>query len=585
LGCTSDSPSGSDPAFPGERTPHRAQEAPGEAAPDGPRERPSGPNGSEGAVGRPEITRLFDLSTDLLATVSAGGELGVLNPAWEGVLGYSRAELRGRPLDALVHPDDLQRTRAQLGAAEQQPAEFTNFANRYRHKDGTWRWLLWSARYERGTWYATARDITDRLQLERQALHDPLTRLPNRLLLMDRARQALARLHRGRSPVALLFIDLDRFKAVNDTLGHAAGDELLRLVASRLLDVLRDSDTVARFGGDEFVILAEDLDGDAEAIAVAERVLHALEEPFEVGDAEISIRASVGVAVAHDPAADADDLLREADMAMYRAKGAGGHDLELFDESLRQQVAARLDVDDRLRHALPRHELRLAYQAQVRLDGRGRVGWEALVRWHPNGSFQLEPGEFLPLAEESRLILAIGDWVLHAACMQAAGWRRRERIRPTMSVNVSARELTEGDIAERVRAALMESGLPATALCVEITEEAVLSDLERTRAALEGLKRLGVHIALDNFGSGRSSLSLPGALPVDTLKIDRALIQGLEHDAHKRGMVTAMVSLARETRLRLVAMGIESERQLRLVRKLGCPVGQGFLLARPQVPA
>jgi diguanylate cyclase (GGDEF)-like protein len=372
---------------------------------------------------------------------------------------------------------------------------------------------------------------------------------------------------------------------VNDTLGHAAGDELLRWVGERLGEALRDSDTVARFGGDEFVILAEDLEGDAEAIAVAERVLHTLEEAFEVGEAEISIRASVGVAVAHDPAADADDLLREADMAMYRAKGAGGHDLELFDETLRRQVAARLDVDDRLRHALPRHELRLAYQPQLRLDGRGRVGWEALLRWHPNGSFGVEPQEFLPLAEESRLIVAIGEWVLEAACEQAAGWRRRERVRPTMSVNVSARELTEGDIAERVRGALARSGLPASALCIEITEEAVVSDLERAREALEDLKRLGVHIALDNFGAGRASLSLPGALPVDTLKISRALIEGVEADAHKRGMVTAMVSLAREMKLRLVAMGIESERQLKLVRKLGCPVGQGFLLARPQVPA
>jgi diguanylate cyclase (GGDEF)-like protein/PAS domain S-box-containing protein len=532
----------------------------------------------------PEITRLFDLSTDLLATISPAGELEILNPAWEEVLGYSRAELRAKRLEELVHPDDIERTRAHLRAgAPGGPAQLASFANRYKHKDGSWRWLSWSARYEHDTWYATARDITDRLKLERQALHDPLTRLPNRLLLMDRARQALARLHRGRNPVALLFIDLDRFKAVNDTLGHAAGDELLMLVAERLAGVLRDSDTVARFGGDEFVILAEDLDGDAEAIAVAERVLHTLEESFEVGDAEISIRASVGVAVAHDRATDAEDLLREADMAMYRAKGAGGHDLELFDQSLREQVAARLDVDERLRHALPRHELRLAFQPQLRLDGRGRVGWEALLRWYPNGSLQMEPAQFLPLAQESRLILSIGDWVLEAACAQAAGWRGRERVRPTMSVNLSARELTEGDVAERVRAALAHSGLPAGALCIEVTEEAILGDIDRSRQALERLKRLGVHIALDNFGSGASALSLPGTLPVDTLKIARHLIHGIEHDPHKRGMVSALVSLARETKLRLIAMGIESERQLRLVRKLGCPVGQGFLLARPRV--
>ena len=530
------------------------------------------------------MARLFDLSNDLLATLSPEGRLGLLNPAWEELLGWSRDELRARPLSELVHPDDLERTRKQLQAEDAQPASFTSFANRYRHKDGSWRWLLWDGRFEESRWYATARDITDRLQLERQALHDPLTRLPNRLLLMDRARQALARLPRGRNPVALLFIDLDRFKAVNDTLGHAAGDELLILVAQRLIAVLRDSDTVARFGGDEFVILAEDLEGDAEAIAVAERVLHALEESFDVGEAEVSIRASVGVAVAHDPSTDADDLLREADIAMYRAKGSGGQDLELFDERLRRQVAARLDVDDRLRHALPRRELRLAFQPQLRLDGRGRVGWEALLRWHPHGLLQVEPSEFLPLAEESRLMLSIGEWVLDAACRQAAHWRRHARVRPTMSVNLSARELAEGDVAERVRAALQRSDLPAAALCMEVTEEAIASDLRSSREALERLRRLGVHIALDRFGSGSSSLSLPGIVPVDTLKIDRHLIHGLEHDPHQRGMVTAMVSLAREMKLRLVAMGIESERQLKLVRRMGCPVGQGFLLAPPQVP-
>jgi diguanylate cyclase (GGDEF)-like protein/PAS domain S-box-containing protein len=533
----------------------------------------------------PPVRRLFELTEDLLATVSPEGRLGLLNPAWEAILGWTREELRVHSLDGLVHPEDLESIRSRLRPTEGSAGHVSDFVVRLRHRDGSWRSLLWSARFEDGTWYTTARDITDREQLERQALHDPLTRLPNRVLLMDRARQALARLHRGRNPVALIFIDLDRFKAVNDTLGHAAGDELLVLVARRLVEVLRDSDTVARLGGDEFVILAEDLDGDAEAVAVGERVLHVLEESFRVGAAEVSMRASVGVAVAHEPSANVEELLREADMAMYRAKGAGGHDLELFDERLRREVAQRLDVDDRLRHALPRRELQVAYQPQLRLDGRGRVGWEALVRWNPHGSLQIEPSQFLPLAEESRLILGLGEWVLEAACVQAAAWLQRERIRPTMSVNVSPRELAEGDIAERVREALQRSDLPASALCVEVSEEAVMSDPPRAHAALEHLKRIGVHIALDKFGAGNASLTLPGTLPIDTVKLDRSLIQGLEHDRHKRAIVSAMVTLARETKLRLVAMGIETERQLRLARRVGCPVGQGFLLALPQVPA
>lgn len=531
-----------------------------------------------------EIARLFDLASDLLATVSPEGRLGLLNPAWQEVLGFDRDELRAMSLRELVHPDDLQSTRERLDPATQ-PARFANFTNRYRHRDGSWRWLLWSARFQDGTWYASAKDITDRLALERQALRDPLTRLPNRILLMDRARQAIARLHRGRPPVAILFIDLDRFKAVNDTLGHAAGDELLLQVARRLIDALRDSDTVARFGGDEFVILAEELEGDAEAITIGERVLHAIEEPFVIADAEVSLRASVGVAVAHDAATDAEDLLREADIAMYRAKSAGGQDLELFDERLRRQVAARLDIDERLRHALPRQELRLAYQPQMRLDGRGRVGWEALLRWYPHGSLQVEPAEFLPLARESRLIVAIGEWVLQSATMQAASWRRRERLQPTMSVNVSARELAEGDIVERVKAALAQSGLPAGGLCLEISEDALLADVRGAHELLERIRQVGVHVAIDNFGSGRSSLSLAASMPIDTIKIDRDLIRGLDRDSHRRGIVRALVSLARETHLRLVATGIESERELKLVRKAGCPVGQGFLLSPPQVPA
>jgi len=533
---------------------------------------------------RNQLARLFDLASDLLATVSPAGRLGLLNPAWQEVLGWTRDELRETPLRELIHPDDLARTEEQLRAPATGTARVTNFANRFRHRDGSWRWLVWSARYDDGTWYLTAKDMTERLALEQHALHDPLTRLPNRILLLDRTRRALARLHRDRHAVAILFVDLDRFKAVNDTLGHRAGDELLIQVADRLKRVVREADTVARFGGDEFVILAEELEGDAEAVAVAERVLHVLEEPFDLDTARVSLRASVGVAVADDPTRTAEDLLREADIAMYRAKGGGGHDLELFDERLRRQVAARLDIDERLRQALPRRELHLAYQPQLRLDGRGRVGWEALLRWQPKGALQVEPSEFLPLAEESALIVSIGDWVLRSATLQAARWRNRERFRPTMSVNLSARELGEGRLVERVSLALAASNLPATALCLEVSEGAVAKDLRTATEVLGRLRELGVHIALDQFGEGRTALSLASALPIDTIKIGRELVRGVESDHRARAMVSALVSLAREMKLRLVATGIETERQLKLCRRLGCPVGQGYLLAPPQPP-
>ncbi len=538
--------------------------------------------------GDARIGRLFEMTSDLLATISLDGQFTLLNPAWEQVLGWTIEELMARPVQELVHPDDVEQTLALTLAGKDRTAQFVNFTNRYRHQDGSWRSLLWSARCDGEVWYAAAKDVTDRIWLERQALHDPLTKLPNRLLLMDRANQALTRLRRSNGPIALLFIDLDGFKAINDNLGHAVGDHLLVSVAERLAEMLRDSDTVARLGGDEFVILAEDLDGDAEALAVAERVLHALEEPFQVGSAEVSMLASVGVSVSHDPEAKPEDLLREADVAMYRAKGAGGHNLELFDEDLRREVNARLELEGRLGHALPRHELLLEYQPLLRLIGGKPIGCEALVRWRPHDIdhaevVPLQPAAFLQLAEDSELIAQIGDWVLHAACAQAAAWHR-DGLALTVSVNVSARELTEADLAERVREALAYFQLPPHALCLDVSEEVVLRDPARARTALKDVQRLGVAVALDNFGAGQSSLSLPGSLPLSMLKLDRTLIQGFERHKDRRAVVVAMLALAHEVGLRTVAVGIETNSQLALARALSCSVGQGFLLHRPDAP-
>lgn len=537
--------------------------------------------------GEARIARLFEMTSDLLATISLDGRFTLLNPAWEQLLGWTRAELMSRPIQELMHPDDSEQTLALLLAGNNRPAHLESFTNRYRHRDGSWRWLLWSARCDGDTWYAAAKDVTDRMWLERQALHDPLTRLPNRLLLMDRAHQALARLHRSHGVVAMLFIDLDRFKAVNDNLGHDVGDRLLVAISERLAELMRDSDTVARLGGDEFVILAEEIEDDTEALALGERVLDALERPFPLGTAEVAMLASVGVAVSHDSEADPEDMLREADVAMYRAKAAGGRRLELFDESLRRELSTRLEIEARLRHALPRHELLLAYQPILPLAGGQAVGCEALVRWRPGGESppsgeEMLPGTFLPRAEESELIVQIGNWVLHTACAQAEIWRRRGIAIP-ISVNISARELTELDLAERVREELAYCRLPGRALCLEVSEDAVLRDPERARSALKDVKRLGVSIALDNFGSSQS-LGLPSNLPLDVLKLDRALIQSFDRDKERRAVFAATIALAKEAGLTAVAVGIETNRQLALVRELDCAVGQGFLLHNPTLP-
>jgi diguanylate cyclase (GGDEF)-like protein/PAS domain S-box-containing protein len=550
-----------------------------------------GPDGEAPALavaGDQRIARLFEMTSDLLATISLDGRFTLLNPAWEQVLGWTREELQAKPIQEYLHPDDVERTLALLLTGNHRPAHLENFTNRYRHRDGSWRSLLWSARCDGDTWYAAAKDVTDRMWLERQALRDPLTRLPNRLLLMDRTRQALARLHRSSGVVALLFIDLDRFKAVNDNFGHDVGDRLLIAVAERLAEMMRDSDTVARLGGDEFVILGEEIETDAEALALAERALQTLKEPFLIGPVEVSMPASVGVSVSHDPDTDPESMLREADVAMYRAKGGGGRRLEMFDEGLRQEMTAHLEIEERLLHALPRQELVLTYQPILPLAGGRAVGCEALVRWHPDGEEgpkidELLPATFLPRAQDSDLIVQIGDWVLHTACAQAAAWRRQGTSVP-ISINISARELSELDLAARVRKELTRFQLPGRALCLEVTEEAVLRDPERARATLAEVRGLGVAIALDGFGAGDGSIALPRNLPLDMLKLDRGLIQTFERDRDTRAMVAAIIALAHKSGLTAVAVGIETNRQLALARELDCTIGQGFLLHRPDSP-
>jgi diguanylate cyclase (GGDEF)-like protein/PAS domain S-box-containing protein len=536
----------------------------------------------------PRIARLFEMTSDLLATVSLDGRFTLLNPAWEQVLGWTREELQAKPMHEFIHPDDVEQTLALILAGNHRPAHLENFTNRYRHRDGSWRWLLWSARCDGDTWYAAAKDVTDRMWLEHQALRDPLTQLPNRLLLMDRARQALSRLDRSGGVVALLFVDLDRFKAVNDTFGHDVGDRLLISVSERLAEMMRDSDTVARLGGDEFVILGEEIETDEEALALADRVVQTLKEPFQVGGVEVSMPASVGVSITHDGETDPESMLREADVAMYRAKGAGGRRPEMFDESLRRELTAHLEIEERLLKALPHDELVLTYQPIMPLDGGRAVGCEALVRWNPDEEQESEidellPSTFLPRAEESDLIVQIGEWVLNTACAQAAAWRRQGLTMP-ISINVSARELSELDLAARIGKELARFQLPGRALCLEVTEEAVLRDPERARATLGEVRRLGVTIALDSFGGRDASITLPRNLPLDMLKLDRSLIQSFEGDRETRAMVAAIVALAHKAGLAAVAVGIETNRQLALARELDCRVGQGFLLHRPDSP-
>jgi diguanylate cyclase (GGDEF)-like protein len=418
--------------------------------------------------------------------------------------------------------------------------------------------------------------------LAHRVLHDPLTDLPNRTLFLDRLALALARLPRQQTSIAVLFIDLDNFKVVNDSLGHGAGDRLLVELGRRLCDAIRPSDTIARFGGDEFVVLCEDITEAHDAVAVGERIVAAASKPFTLDGREMFVSASVGVALAVDAVATPETLLRDSDVAMYRAKERGRGRVEVFDEALRTRIMERLDLENGLRRAIQRGELRVYYQPEVSLSQRRMVAVEALVRWeHPERGL-LEPKEFVPLAEETGLIVEIGEWVLNEACRQIATWRSNGAD-IGVAVNVSARQLVQSDIVEVVRDALERSGLPPESLCLEITESAVMRDPEAALATLTLVKDLGVKVALDDFGVGFSSLAqLKEMLPLHALKVDRSFISGLADDDRNSAIVAAVVMMATTLGLTAIAEGVETEAQAEQARALGCDVSQGFFFTAPE---
>ncbi len=434
--------------------------------------------------------------------------------------------------------------------------------------------------------------IRAREQLAHQATHDALTGLANRTLFRDRLEFALARAERHGSFAALLFLDLDRFKDVNDTLGHGAGDALLRDVSTRLQAALRATDTVARFGdgftlarfgGDEFVVLCEDLAAEGDAVRVAERVQQALLSPFTLKGKEYVVTASIGIALASADHREVEDLLRDADIAMYRAKERGAGNWEIFDEQIRIRALKRVGIEQALRQALRAGELRLHYQPIVTLDGGHLQAVEALVRWqHPERGL-LPPGEFIPIAEESALILQIGAWTLQEACEQASRWRARfgDRAPLPVSVNVSAAQLAQPQLPEIIRQVLAETGLSGGDLAIEVTETALIEDSSVPAASLSELRSLGVKILLDDFGTGYSSLSHLQAFPIDAIKIDRSFVKHLGAGGDDRTMVRAIGAMASALELDVVAEGVETAEQAAETQALGCGFAQGYYFARP----
>ena len=422
-----------------------------------------------------------------------------------------------------------------------------------------------------------------RAQLAHEALHDPLTGLPNRTLFRDRCLQALSSIGRTTSGIGILFIDLDSFKQMNDSLGHAAGDKLLVEVGDRLRHALRAGDTVSRFGGDEFTVLGATLDNRHDAAQLAQRVTKALLKPFTVAGRDVSFTCSIGIAFTFDRGADPDALIHDADLAMYRAKERGGACYEVFGQSLRARTTKRKELEAELRTALDERQLRVYYQPQVELATGRMTGIEALARWqHPERGL-VAAGEFIRVAEDTGMIHALGCFVLAQACRDYAAWRAANAIEDdvVLAVNLSPRQLARGDVVDATAAALAETGINPRRLCLEVTEGAVVSNGARAGSVLKRLKSLGVCIAIDDFGVGYASLGYLERFPIDMLKIDRSLVDGVAEEARKQRVVATVMALAETLGLTVIAEGIELPEDHRELMQLGCLYGQGYLYARP----
>lgn len=534
-------------------------------------------------------------ASDVIAIASPDGTLRYVSSAAQHLWGYAPERLEGTCVFDLMHPADAQMPQTLFAQAHAGANGIRTTELRLRHADGEWHLceiVLTDLLAEPGIegFVLTCRDISERKafeqQLSHQAFHDALTGLPNRALFMERLRHALGRAERGQRASAVLFLDLDNFKIVNDSLGHEAGDFLLVTVAQRLAACVRAGDTVARLGGDEFTILLEDLAGDDEATGLAERIAHVLRTPFVTAGHEVFTTGSLGVAICRGDGRTSDELVRDADTAMYQAKTEGKARAVVFHSGMNVHALERLEMETDLRRALEKGEFRLFYQPLVSLETGQITEVEALLRWeHPERGL-VPPLSFIPLAEQMGLIVPLGKWVMQEACRQALAWQREFPNRPplTVGVNVSARQLHQPDFVEETARILAQSSLDASCLKLEITESVMMLEAEVTISKLRRLKNLGLCLAVDDFGTGYSSMSYLSVLPIDTLKIDRSFVGKINLNKEDEAIVRAIVTLAKTLKLRITSEGIETPEQLALLRGLGCDLGQGYLFARPMPP-
>jgi diguanylate cyclase (GGDEF)-like protein/PAS domain S-box-containing protein len=523
------------------------------------------------------------------------GKLVDVNQAFLDLLGFRRDEVIGRACLELGIWVDPQ-ARDDMAQILRQNAHFRDGKTRYRKKDGEIIWVLISASVLEvegdACMLSIARDISDAKAAEDRiwnlAFYDPLTHLPNRRLLLDRLRQNLAADARTRCKRALLFVDLDNFKTLNDTLGHQNGDLLLQEIAQRLAACVRAADTVARLGGDEFVVLLDDLsevpeEAAAQAGAVGQKMLAAVGRPYVLDGRDCTSTASIGIAVFGGKRESANEILRQGDMAMYQAKAAGRNTLCFFAPALQAAVRARAALESDLGQAIKAGQFVLYYQPLV--DGASLIGAEALLRWnHPRRGL-LPPGEFISLAEKTALILPLGDWILEAACTRIAAWAKRNPGKSvSVSVNFSARQLRQPGFVDWVLAVLERTGAPPQSLDLELTEGMLLENVEGTIAKMNDLRARGLRFSLDNFGTGYFSLACLRRLPLDQLKLDRSLVRDIPENGGSRVLAQSVISLGEALGLTVIAEGVETEQQREALAALGCHVFQGYLFSRPLPP-
>jgi diguanylate cyclase (GGDEF)-like protein/PAS domain S-box-containing protein len=542
--------------------------------------------------GEQRLHALVRHSSDVVAVVDAAGTIRWLAESVEAVLGHDPAALVGSPLAALAHPEDAHRVARFLGQAAEGEGRMGLLSVRVRTADGGHRPIEMIANNHLADplidgILLNLRDVSERVELEgrlrHQAFHDTLTGLANRALFEDRLAQALVRGLRGGGLPAVLFIDLDDFKTVNDSLGHAAGDELLQAVAARLDAAVRAQDTVARLGGDEFAVLLEDLAGADEALTLAERVGAALAPPLALAGREVRPSASIGVARAERGEATAEELLRNADVAMYAAKERGKAQVAGFEPHMHEEVVERLELTGELAAAIEAGDLALQYQPIVDLQGGGIVAVEALVRWNHPVRGRLAPDRFIPLAESSGLIVPLGDWVLTTAARQLHDWDARDAGARGLgiSVNVSTRQIAEPGYPDRVAATLAATGIAPGRVTLEITERLLVHDDDHMLSQLGALEAIGVRLAVDDFGTGYSALGYLQSFPIEELKIDRAFVSGIATDEEQRSVVRAIIEMSHSLRLKVVTEGVEEPAVADLLRDLGSDFAQGYLFSRP----